>query len=124
MNKNTLKEEVTGAGTLPRDPELQAAMNYFAERGCSIDAMQDQGGKELIADWKAALAKAPDETLVDTDAGKAPREKWALVYSDEHHWLVGFDGGGRPIWSMNRLRAGVFAPSEIDLANVQFIETK
>jgi hypothetical protein len=54
--------------------------------------------------------------------GNAPRERWAMVYSDEHYWLVGFDGGGRPIWSMNRLRAGFFAPSEIDIPNVQFIE--
>lgn len=62
-----------------------------------------------------------DKTAV-TDSGTVAREKWAMVYSDEHNWLVGFDGGGRPVWSMNRNRAGMFAPIEIDLPNVHFIE--
>lgn len=69
---------------------------------------------------KDRIAKRDAQTA--TGAGNSPREKWAMVYNADHHWLVGFDGGGRPVWSINRLRAGMFAPSEIDLPNVQFIE--
>ncbi len=78
--KNTDKA-VTGEGEAPR--ELELARAYFLEKGMPLDNMLDASASELIADYRAAIAKenAPDDLggcYYSAGEGEAPRETYNL----------------------------------------------